>query len=82
MIANGVLDNGMPLPPIDFITFQNAEIKFNGPLVEFCSDFNVDFMKMLKPRLREIAEERMEDFLAQRINKYRKYLRKMYQLDS
>uniref|UniRef100_A0A914PPG9 Uncharacterized protein n=1 Tax=Panagrolaimus davidi TaxID=227884 RepID=A0A914PPG9_9BILA len=81
IIANGVLDNGMPLPPIDYISFKNAQIKFNGPLVEFCSDFNVDFMKILKPKIREIAAENMEEFFEEQTKKFQKYLRKKYPID-
>uniref|UniRef100_A0AC34GV75 Uncharacterized protein n=1 Tax=Panagrolaimus sp. ES5 TaxID=591445 RepID=A0AC34GV75_9BILA len=81
IIANGVLNNGMPLPPIDYVTFKNAQIKFNGPLVEFCSDFYVDFMKILKPKINEIAEENMNEFLEKKTKGYRKYLRRKYELD-
>uniref|UniRef100_A0AC34F9J9 Uncharacterized protein n=1 Tax=Panagrolaimus sp. ES5 TaxID=591445 RepID=A0AC34F9J9_9BILA len=46
-IANDGLAAGIPLPPLDFITFKNVNLLFDSPIIQACSDVEFDFKKLL-----------------------------------
>ena len=46
-VINDALKDGVPLPKLDFITFADVQLSFNGPFVQVCSNINVDFDEML-----------------------------------
>uniref|UniRef100_A0A7E4VVQ1 BPI1 domain-containing protein n=1 Tax=Panagrellus redivivus TaxID=6233 RepID=A0A7E4VVQ1_PANRE len=47
LVINEALGGGIPLPPLKFITFDQVDIKFTGPLVQVCSNVNIDFSKLI-----------------------------------
>uniref|UniRef100_A0A7E4VQC7 BPI1 domain-containing protein n=1 Tax=Panagrellus redivivus TaxID=6233 RepID=A0A7E4VQC7_PANRE len=47
LVINEALGGGIPLPPLKFITFDKVGIKFTGPLVQVCSNVNIDFNKLI-----------------------------------
>uniref|UniRef100_A0A914QNV2 Lipid-binding serum glycoprotein C-terminal domain-containing protein n=1 Tax=Panagrolaimus davidi TaxID=227884 RepID=A0A914QNV2_9BILA len=47
LLANDALASGIPLPPLNFITFNNVHLHFDNPIIQTCSDVVFDFKKLL-----------------------------------
>lgn len=45
--ANSYLESGLPLPVLDFATFTNTKVGFNGQFIRLCTDLSVNFENIL-----------------------------------
>ena len=46
-LINDILNDGVPMPKLDFMNFTDVQLSFNNSFVQVCSNVDIDFDKLL-----------------------------------